>query len=181
MDIDINSPLVINDLLGDTHFKVIKDIVLGNNFDWYFHDSGHLENEPNKQYPIELHGFTHIAYSLDSQSNYLSLFQPIVYGMVDALGLTSYQLVRLKLNLTLNVGKQVEPQIHTDINNGFTGLYYFNNSDGDTLFYENENIVHRQTPQENCLVVFNSDIPHSAQLPLVSTKRCVLNINITGI
>ena len=181
MGLTLNKPLVIDNLLGKTNFQVIKNIVLGDNFDWYFHNSGHLENEPNKQYPIELHGFTHVAYSQDNQSNYLSLFQPIVCAMVDALELTSYQLVRLKLNLTLNVGKQVEPQIHTDIANGFTAIYYFDDSDGDTLFYKNKTVIYRQSPKENRLVVFDSNTPHSAQLPLLSNKRCVVNINITGV
>ena len=101
--------------------------------------------------------------------------------MVDALKLTSYELVRLKLNLTLNVGKQVEPQIHTDCSDGFTALYYLNDCDGDTLFYENDVVFCRQTPKENRLVIFDSNTPHSAQLPLVSTKRYVVNINIAGI
>ena len=181
MATSLTKPLVINDLLGETHFKSIKNIVLGENFDWYFHDAAHLENEPNKQYPIELHGFTHVAYSQDNQSNYLFLFQPIVYAMVDALKLTSYELIRLKLNLSLNVGKQVEPQIHTDYLHGFTALYYLNDCDGDTLFYKNNSVFHRQTPKENCLVIFDSNTPHSGQLPLVSTKRYVVNINIFGI
>ena len=181
MDSVLTKPLVVDGLLGDTNFKVIQNIVLGENFDWYFHDAAHLENTPNKKYPIELHGFTHVAYSQDNQSNYLSLFQPIVYAMVDALELTSYELIRLKLNLTLNVGKQVEPQKHTDYLNGFTALYYLNDCDGDTLFYENDVISYRQTPKENCLVIFNSNTFHSGQLPLVSTKRYVVNINITGI
>jgi len=177
----LRQPLVVDNLLGDTHFKAIRDVVFGDNFDWYFHNSGHLENEPNKKYPVELHGFTHVAYSANGQSSYLSLFQPIVYKMVDELQISSYQLVRVKLNLTLNVGKQVEPQKHTDIDNGFTAIYYFDDSDGDTLFFDNETIFHRQSPKSNSLVVFNSNTLHSAQLPLMAAKRCVMNINITGV
>ncbi len=88
--------------------------------------------------------------------------------------------------MTLNVGKQVEYYPHIDMgeaignSNYKTAIFYINDSDGDTLFFDNdkETIVHRQTPQRNSLVVFDGDIFHAPQLPLVSARRLVVNINI---
>ena len=59
-----------------------------------------------------------------------------------------------------------------------TILYYFNDSDGDTVFYKNKKIIKRITPVLNSGICFDGSIYHSSSKPIKNIKRLVMNINI---
>jgi len=68
---------------------------------------------------------------------------------------------------------------HTDF--GFPHwvvLYYVNDSDGDTVFFDdNNNEVKRVTPKKGRIVLFNGSIMHSGGIPK-HNPRCVINFDI---
>lgn len=61
----------------------------------------------------------------------------------------------------------------------FVCLYYVNDSDGDTVFFEDENsdnIIHRVSPKKNRAILFKGHLYHAATWPSKS-PRCTININ----
>lgn len=151
---------------------------------WYFYEMVHNTSIDYDSGDISTHGFVHKFFD-DNKINsmYISLLDPILEKLSSHFDCSIIP-VRMKMNMNLNIGRQVAPYPHIDkteaVDNKYfkTAIYYINDSDGDTLFFDDaKNIVHRQTPKKNTLVLFDGDLLHSAQLPLVSPKRLVVNIN----
>ena len=60
-------------------------------------------------------------------------------------------------------------------------LYYVNDSDGDTIFYENERakiILDKVSPKCGRILFFDGHHYHSSTPPLMNNKRIVLNIDL---
>ena len=56
-------------------------------------------------------------------------------------------------------------------------LYYVNNTDGDTIFYEGNKILDKVSPKRGRCVFFDGSIVHAATTPTLS-PRVVINTNI---
>jgi hypothetical protein len=66
---------------------------------------------------------------------------------------------------------------HVDSNDGekFTFLYYVNDSDGQTVFFEDGKIVCDATPVRGTGVLFPSNTVHAGQVPAMNKSRYVIN------
>jgi hypothetical protein len=57
-------------------------------------------------------------------------------------------------------------------------LYYVNDADGDTVFFDNDNnIVQSVSPKRGRVVVFDGEIYHGGGIPKIG-PRCVVNFDI---
>ena len=67
---------------------------------------------------------------------------------------------------------------HTDLDYPHTSLiYYVNDSDGDTVFFDGDKIVESVTPKKGRCVIFDGLIPHGAGIPSKG-PRCIINYNL---
>lgn len=121
-------------------------------------------------------------------SNYYPLVYPFLYFMA-AHGYESLKFWRCKSNMTLPIavpeGTHTYP--HTDLDDekvkGISMVYYANDSDGDTIFFEesskefNGTLTERQrvSPKKGTAVLFDSSIIHAGQVPKSSKNRLVVN------
>ena len=56
-------------------------------------------------------------------------------------------------------------------------LYYINDADGDTFFFDDKrNVIHRETPERGKMVIFDGSIFHASSSPSKNI-RMTLNIN----
>ena len=176
---------LIESALSEADYQNLFSVVTGNEISWYFNPMYHnLALEPNSD--GSTHGFMHNFFDKQKiSSEYIHLINPIMEKIQSHFGKLA-TCIRVKMNMTMNIGKQVEHYPHVDRKDlsvygsrWKTAIYYVNDSDGDTLFFDDEeNIIHRQTPKANTLVIFDGNTYHAPQLPLITNRRIVININV---
>ena len=121
-------------------------------------------------------------------SNYYPMVYPFLYFM-SMHGYESLKFWRCKSNMTLPIsvpeGTYTRP--HTDLDDenikGISVVYYANDSDGDTIFFEESSKgfngtlteVQRVSPKKGTAVIFDSEIIHAGQVPKNSKNRLVVN------
>jgi len=71
------------------------------------------------------------------------------------------------------------PHIDTPFKEAISVIYYVNDSDGDTVFFNEKNEIYKAvSPKKGTLVYFNNDIKHSGKLPFENNLRVLLNISL---
>ena len=102
-----------------------------------------------------------------------------------------YELQRVKVNFNpkVDIPKDRCMHPHCDIReNGFTAIYYINDSDGDTIIFNEKtmdpylqgkelSIKKRIKNKKGRLVMFNQDYLHAGMPPIISDYRAVINFN----
>jgi len=150
------------------------------NFPWYFLEDSSLENKIQNSIN---YSFSHLIL-LDNKilSSYYDVTNSIALQLKDKFKLDNFSIIRLRLGLTTSFGKKIINKPHIDFEKKHkTILFYLNNSDGDTIFYENNKIKSSITPEENKAVLFDGSIYHSSSKPYNNSKRIVLNINLENV
>lgn len=178
-----NNIEVIDKALSPKDFTELHSVASRKDISWHYFRNYHTrDGEVND---ASTHGFVHNFFDNNTvYSDHIKLLEPL-FEKISVHFSCPITLVRIKMNMTLNVGKQVRLYPHIDRpeavgNPNFkTAIYYVNDSDGDTLFFDETNVViHRQTPKRNTLVVFDGSTAHAPQLPLIKPNRIVININV---
>lgn len=178
--------LIISDFLPKSYVNEIQETLLGNSFPWYYHceTSSHLYDDKNT---VDSHQFVHSFYQDNMiKSSYYNLISPILLFLSKETG-EDYvsNLIRIKSNLLLKSpqqNKEVYHSPHRDdpLFDTETFLYYVNESDGDTVIFDDSDksnliISSRNTPKAGSGILFDSTVLHSSCSPVESDTRVVLN------
>ena len=199
-----NSLLEIYDnFLPDDFADEIENVLMGDQFSWYVNPattyakdySNKVElDELQTKNTIEHSQLTHsFHYTKDDKdgvenSNYCSL----IYSIMDILKTNTFwkdnlRLIRSKANLNFsmtNYTKDNHQPIHPDVSKhkwkegGYKSLlYYVNDSDGDTIFFDDElNVTMRVSPKKNRAIIFDSNNLHAGSNPIKNHMRAVINL-----
>lgn len=110
-----------------------------------------------------------------------NLFKPLVYFFMEHTGLLVEDMLRAKANLLMPKNDKRWHPPHKDYtyNNAHTLLYYVNDSDGDTLIFEDESLEKYQTvtPKKGRALIFPSNRLHCGNNPS-KNLRVALNFVI---
>jgi hypothetical protein len=167
---------LVNNFLPTSFHKEIRDLLSSEDFPWFFHENcTDYENNTVNNY-----GFSHLIFDRNKnlKSNYFDFFYPICYFIEDM-----NELIRIRIGMQTKVSetKNHINDMHYDFNNlsgDKIALYYVNNSDGDTIFFnDKKQEFFRQSPEENSILFFNGDILHSSSHPKNNSFRIAININ----
>ena len=191
---------VIDNALSDPLFKSLKDIVLGNDFfPWYLGTDINVNEDPVSYYvqnknSVNTNQLTHHLY-VDVNHTYgqgdVSSHTKFVHKLIMPV-LKKHKIfghiVRSKFNLLFpnpNVKDNQYNIPHYDLDDAhYSVLLYLNNSDGDTVFFEEKNQnkkltnlteIKRVQPKENRLVISDGHY-HTSSNPKKHQHRIVLNI-----
>lgn len=171
----------INTIRQDLAQKIYDVLNDEGNFAWYFRKKFTIPFDEASE--IQFAAFSHIFY-FNGQVN--SGYFDDAYEIVDEIckqeNLKIKKLHRIYANLYLNVHHDDEMkfnEIHHDSDNPNckTILYYVNDSDGNTLFYNDKKIVINEIkPAQGKYVLFDSTQLHGAGIPIKNKFRMVLNV-----
>lgn len=132
---------------------------------------------------VETPQFSHVLFTVDGINSGM-YFQtlPIIDKLKAVVG-GEYELRRCKVNLNIIdarfAGKYHTPHIDNGFEDQITAVYYVNDADGDTLFFDdNGQITKRVTPEKGKLVWWKGKIFHAKEHSIKSTARIIVNINL---
>jgi hypothetical protein len=193
---------IIDDALPQHAQDFTEKYCLSEYVEWrYVHDiSGvHSADIQDKNY-VASAGFVHAVYSEhvpESPTKVMSRLwheglyvEKMIDHLCNSFGVHYERVVRAKLNLTMPVPGYTKDSYcgpHTDFDDPhLVLLYYINDSDGDTIFFEKPDdpfkdqlkIAHRVTPKKGRCVLFDGSIYHTQAHPINTRVRLNLNVNI---
>jgi hypothetical protein len=144
-------------------------------------DPKFINDQNTKDYMM----FNHIfVINSEITSSWYNLIHCISQELSAHLGLANTLPHRCKLNITFPNREFADtdyfPSHYDAPRKSITGVYYVNDSDGDTLFFENPDesplvITEQYTPKKGSLVYFDNSVLHSWRPPKNTRVRCVIN------
>ena len=159
---------------------------------WYYNDytaskdADYLKKIKDNKHFFDSYQFTHIFYNMGEKNS--SYFDKIIKILEDT-KINWKSIERIKANFTTNLTNRKPGDIvvpHQDIKpnsdyyknkKAISMIYYVHDTDGDTVFYDDEckKITKKVKPKKGRVVIFDSLIFHSYMRPVKSDKRVVIN------
>ena len=163
---------------------------------WYYNDytaskdADYLKRIKDNKHFFDSYQFTHIFYNMGEKNS--SYFDKIIKILEDT-KINWKSIERIKANFTTNLTNRKPGDIvvpHQDIKpnsdyyknkKAISMIYYVHDTDGDTVFYDDEckKITKKVKPKKGRVVIFDSLIFHSYMRPVKSDKRVVINFIVT--
>tara|TARA_Y100001963_G_C6546844_1_gene338061 strand:- start:64 stop:600 length:537 start_codon:yes stop_codon:yes gene_type:complete len=167
----------IDNIISKSHQDELLDIVTDGSFDWhYLEDVTHeIADETRNNTP----GFINLLVN-DNGKQRSGKEHMFIAPLDEYLNRTNQKIValhRMRLGLLLNNSTYDHNNKHVDYTFPHkVALYYLNDSDGDTVLWDNEAVT-RVTPRKGRLCVFDGAIPHASSCPKEYSTRIVLTYN----
>jgi hypothetical protein len=165
----------------------MEDTLLGSYFPWYWNEYTLYEDDC-VDFDKTVSQFTHVFYVDGNPNSELNAFAENILAVIEArtpIRITHVE--RTKANLLCSVGDvdfDQRHEIHSDITEGddwYSAVYYVGVSDGDTVFFSDDEVeTGRSAHERNSLVVFKSKMKHRASLPRRHKRRVVINLVFKG-
>ena len=152
---------VIDNFLETEEFNKLNNIIMGDNFPWYYNDF-------MTKWPDNKFYFTHTFYRDPGVlSNWFNIWLPTIQK------LECKSIMRIKANNYTWMGKKEKNDLHTDYPFKHKGcLLYINDNNGATYF-KGKTVV----PKANRAVLFDPSVPHSSSLCDDQKRRVTVNFN----
>lgn len=165
------------DFLSNNYVAEITDFLNPNNDIWEYNSNTSIPNGLfNSKTTKDSDQYVHL---------FLGMRQGPTFYILDDLckkikEIRNVSFVRVKANLLYQdlTSKDYHHIPHRDKEEtGFVSfIYYLNDSDGDTIFFDNNlKIIKRIQPKQNSLIEFPSNVLHASSSPINHNSRLVIN------
>ena len=175
---------VIDNFLDNSFSEYLSDVVCG--VEWTYRRNISLGSDiSNAPY---MHGFNKTLFFHEDQENvnFLTqkseIFIPIILKIEETFNLTRGTLIRSRLDMTVRSPKNTIHDVHKDFNfDHYACILYLNDSDGDTVIYnetsksDNYTVQKTISPKRNRLVFFDGKYYHTGHSPSNNNYRILLN------
>ena len=192
--IDINDIIVLDDVINKTYQHALENVLLEEmGAHWFLLDDVAY---PSPAVSICRPGIVHPLFEQNKgiMSSLYNLTLPMVFEAVSNIDYTFGEVVRARSFIQFPTGANLVNHPHIDTNEQhLVCLYYVNDSDGDTVIYnetaddiqnlpgiDTNMLTIKQTisPKKGRAVLFNGRRYHSSTTP-IANKRCIVNFDIT--
>lgn len=154
-----------------------KKIIDSKEFPWYYYDSCATGTDGIQQF------MTLVYLEGDKYTKYADDILKVLDYFEEKTGHKVKRVIRVKANLATQSDVSDEDNdktIHRDFDQNnpkiITMVYYVNDSDGDTIVYDNEmNEIERCSPVAGNAVWFNAEKLHRGTIPVYNKIRVVIN------
>ncbi len=190
---------VVDDILTLQEQNDIGNLLTNNYFPWYLSEyltvgweqHNKYKHLPNVKDHIQM---VHQFYTADDNdpeyktvvvSDKAEICDVLVTKIAKYLKKDKITLARAKANLQHQVtGNKKEyfntPHIDEPTLKHWVCIYYLNDSDGDTLLFEDEKatkVIHSVSPKKGRFLFFKGDVTHAGKHPIDSKVRIVINMD----
>jgi hypothetical protein len=179
---------VIDNFLPKAYQEALESLLLSADFGWYLNPRTAVKHDFDmaKKTTTDSLQFTHMFFH-DGQaySNHLNFLTPILHHLMLTENVDTTEIMRVKANLNVPVPNYPEGHhyvAHKDYveeTNYITAIYYVNDSNGVTKFFDESGLVIDEVvPKKGRLVYFNG-LTYHAGCPPTANVRCLINFNFT--
>jgi hypothetical protein len=178
---------VIDNFLPTAYQDALENVMLNANFPWYLNAKTALLRPTTvaSSTTTDAPQFTHKFFT-DWQpvSEYYNLVSLVTHHLMLTKNIDTSELIRIKGNLNTPINNYPKDHHYVahvdcpDVTKYITAIYYVNDSDGDTKFFNSSGgITDKVTPKKGRLVYFDGDTTHAGCPPINTNVRCVINFN----
>jgi hypothetical protein len=178
---------IIDNLIKESQENYLEELFLSCAFPWFYQkstiDQGGAKHFLTKQ-SLDTGFFAHTFAQescVNSSEYYIKLLPIFTALQTKNVNIVNQIVVRANLtfpDLRHKPGNYKVPHNDTNQSGAVTAIYYVNDSDGDTLFFDdNLNIVKRVSPKKGRTVLFDSEHIHASESNMNTQARCVINFN----
>lgn len=162
----------------DLQEKIIN-LVDSATFPYYWNENAINIDNQSQQYG----GFNHtvIKNGQLNSSIYIDNFRELLIEIFKLVNINNVGLHRLQVNFLpriITTNDEMNNAIHIDEQNEnfYTLLYYVNDADGNTQFFDDDkNLIDEVQPEQGKFIIFKSNQLHAAGIPIKYKKRIVIN------
>jgi hypothetical protein len=188
--------ITIDNALPDLAFQRIKEIISSTAFPWFYVGTAYEERASG----LNDYSWFHMAKDRDWENSFLcNELEKLIVDALNRADISVNQMIRIRLGLITVTSVPIIHAPHVDlIQPHSTGLLYIDNSDGDTLIYNEKydpengldvfnyykiflkdelTIKDKITPEQNKIVCFDGYRYHSSTSPTMHPRRIVINFN----
>ncbi len=173
---------VIENFLTEEQECKLQKLTVDPNFPWFFTPGTIVEIEAgitSKSVYDKGINPCQMVHSLNlNECNFLEIVAPVL-NQLSVEFQSNIRILRCKFNFLPKGTDSTHhyPHIDDSENGAMSALYYVNDSDGDTYFFNKElDVTYRISPKKGSMVVFESNEFHSSSSPINSEYRIVMNI-----
>lgn len=182
----MNKPIILDDVLPEKIYKEVSKVMISEespNFPWWWHHGATSSYESLDDKTRDNLMLCHQFYIQGEEpSPFFGLVGQLIPEVEKKLDKKVIDLFRVKGNLTLpsTLPSDTYNVPHKDQEEGWISLlYYVNDADGDTVFFDDDkNIYSIVPPKANRVAVFDSNIYHCTMNNQTFDRRMVINYTL---